>query len=167
MNIDSINLTTQSIDRSVKSPAELKQKQLKQASVDFESMLLQQMFQSMQKTLDSGGIVGQGLSGSVYSGFLTEAISKEMASHQSLGLGEQLYKQILRREPEIQKLEKEQAAAKQPPTTNGLTIGHNLPLENVRRGLGAIQMLPAEPLLKMGTESAENADIDRKAKGGL
>jgi Rod binding domain-containing protein len=166
MNINSLNSNIPPLEGVGKFPVEFKQKQLKQASVDFESMLLQQMFQSMQKSLESGRIVGKGLSGSVYSEFLVGAISKDMASNQSLGLGEQLYKQVLKREPEVQKLENLQKETLKTMTHDGLKIGHDIPLENLRRGLGAIQMVKAQPLMTMGTESVKNADnIDRsKAK---
>jgi Rod binding domain-containing protein len=163
MNIDSINMNKASVGGPEKSTQELRAKQLKQASVDFESMLLQQMFQAMEKTLDNGSLIGGGLSGNIYSGFLTEAISKEMASHQSLGLSDQLYKQVLRHEPSLQKaIETKEPEVMTP--KEGLKIGHDIPLENARRGLGYIQMLKAQPLLQMTTETAKTADINSKAK---
>jgi Rod binding domain-containing protein len=78
---------------------------LRDASVDFEAMLIQQMFQSMEKTLENGGLVsgGPGVSGSVYSSMMTQSISQSMANNQSLGLSEQLYQSVIKKDPDLQK----------------------------------------------------------------
>jgi Rod binding domain-containing protein len=85
------------------SKPELRLKQLKQASTDFESMLLHQMFQSMQNTLQEGNLVGKGIAGSVYSGIMTEAVAKSMAQTQGLGVGEQLLQDVVRNDPTLRK----------------------------------------------------------------
>jgi Rod binding domain-containing protein len=85
----------------------LRLEKLRSASVDFEAMLLNEMFKSMESTLGSGGLVGSGMSGSVYSSMMLDAISHSMASNQSLGLAQQLYKQTVQREPKLQKAEQE------------------------------------------------------------
>jgi Rod binding domain-containing protein len=85
------------------SKPEFRLKQLKQASTDFESMLLHQMFQSMQNTLQEGNLVGKGIAGSVYSGIMTEAVAKSMAQTQGLGVGEQLLQDVIRNDPTLRK----------------------------------------------------------------
>ncbi|MBI4024653.1 MAG: rod-binding protein [Verrucomicrobia bacterium] len=90
----------------------LRLKRLKQATVDFESLLLQQMFQSMQSNLKGGGLAGEGLSGSIYSSIMTEAVAKSMAQNQSTGMADQLYQDFLRHYPDLKEVaEKEIAAA--------------------------------------------------------
>lgn len=88
---------------SLKVPIEARVQHLRSASVEFEAILIQQMLQSMEDTLQNGGLVGSGTSGSVYSGILTQAISKSMAEHQSFGLADQLYRQTIQHDPEIKK----------------------------------------------------------------
>jgi peptidoglycan hydrolase FlgJ len=85
----------------------LRLQKLRSASIDFEAMLLNEMFKSMEKTLSNGGLVGSGMSGSVYSSMMLDAISHSMAKDQSLGLADQLYKQTVEREPKLQKAEQE------------------------------------------------------------
>jgi len=83
----------------------LRLRRLDKASVEFEAMLIEQVFKSMEGTLENGGLVGSGVSGSVYSSILTETVARSMAEHQSLGLAEQLRKDTIRRDPELKSLE--------------------------------------------------------------
>ncbi len=76
---------------------------LQGAATDFEGLLIHQMLQEMEKTLDKGSLVGAGLSGSIYSGMLTGAVSKSMAEHQSIGLADQVFQGVIRHEPELKK----------------------------------------------------------------
>lgn len=99
---------------SVEAAAEMREmdpklrlEKLRSASIDFEAMLVNEMFKSMEKTLQNGGLVGSGMSGSVYSSMMLDAISHSMAKNQSLGLSDQLYKQTVEREPKLQKAEQE------------------------------------------------------------
>jgi Rod binding domain-containing protein len=90
------------------------------ACVDFESVLIQQVFQSMQESLSQGNLVGGGLSGNVYSGFLTQAVAKSMAEKQGVGLAEQVYRNTVRHNPELMKAYE---AVKKELTENGSIPG--------------------------------------------
>ncbi len=68
---------------------------LKQACADFESILLDSMFQSMRKTLSGDDIFGKSLGRDIYESMYYTQISKELASEgNGLGLGERLYQQL-------------------------------------------------------------------------
>ena len=82
-------------------PPQIRLERLHRACVDFESMLIQQMFQSMQDTLKEGGLVGGGLSGNVYSSILTQAVAKSMAESQGVGLSNQLFKDMIKNDAEL------------------------------------------------------------------
>jgi Rod binding domain-containing protein len=116
MSVDPITASLQSLASTQKSGAtvgdqKVRLEKLRSVSVDFEAMLLQEMFKSMEDTLQEGGLMGSGVSGSVYSGILLETISKSMAETQSLGLSDQLFQDILGREPELAQVAKEQKVA--------------------------------------------------------
>jgi len=103
MNIESSN-TPQPIDPTkAQLTPEQKVHRLKGAATDFEGLLIHQMMQDMEKTLDKGNLVGGDLSGNVYSGILTAAVAKSMAEHQSMGLADQIYKNVLNHEPDLKK----------------------------------------------------------------
>ena len=104
MNLDPISSKTDQVSdpQSSMVPVDIRLQRLRGVSTDFEAVLTQQMLEGMQKSLEGGGLVGgTGVSGSVYSGMLTEAIAKSMAQNQSFGLAEQLYKQVVQHEPEL------------------------------------------------------------------
>lgn len=126
---------------------------LHKACGDFEAMLVQQMFESMEKTLQEGNVVGGGLSGSVYSGFLSEAIGKKMAETGSLGVAQAIFKDVLKNQPELRRLEEARAheqktsAAQPDPTASprpphSLVIGasEKTPLEMVKPVKTALEM---------------------------
>ncbi|MDD2708761.1 MAG: rod-binding protein [Verrucomicrobiae bacterium] len=78
-----------------------KLEKLHAACVDFEAMLTQQMLQSMQSTLKDGSLVGEGLSGSIYSSILSQGVAKAMAEGRSVGLANQLFNDMVRCDPEL------------------------------------------------------------------
>lgn len=104
--------------------ATARMQRLQGACVDFESMLIQQMFQSMQESLPQGSLVGSGLSGSVYSSILTQAVAKSMAEKQSVGLASQLFQDMIRRNPDL-KAAHERAQAER---ANGAASGTEPPI---------------------------------------
>lgn len=68
--------------------------ELWQASRQFEKLLWHQMVTAMRKTVSESGLLPSGFAEEIYSGMFSEALSKVAASHTSLGLAEQIYRQF-------------------------------------------------------------------------
>jgi len=68
------------------SPAEV--------AVQFEALLLTQMFNAMQKTVEKSGLLGGGPAEEMYREMLNQALSGELARRGGLGLAEQIAHQI-------------------------------------------------------------------------
>ena len=70
---------------------------LQKACTDFESVLLNYMFQSMKKTVGDGGIFGESFQRNMYESLYIEKISEKIAEERDLGLGDNLYHQLTAR----------------------------------------------------------------------
>lgn len=68
--------------------------ELKKACEDFESVLLNYMFQSMKKTVGDSGIFGESFQRNMYESLYVEKISEKIAEERDLGLGDALYRQL-------------------------------------------------------------------------
>lgn len=71
--------------------------ELRQACADFESVLLNYMFQSMKKTVGEGGIFGESFQRNMYESLYIEKIAVKIAEERDLGLGDSLYRQLTAR----------------------------------------------------------------------
>lgn len=67
---------------------------LKEAAAAFEAFFLQQILQTMRKTVPKGGLIDLGFAGETYTGMLDEALADEMAKAGGIGLGKLLIDQL-------------------------------------------------------------------------
>ena len=67
---------------------------LKAACADFESILLNYMFQSMKKTVGNGGLFGDSFQRDMYETIFFEKVSQTVAEKRGIGLGQALYRQL-------------------------------------------------------------------------
>ena len=70
------------------------QKDLQNACADFESVLLNYMFQAMKKTVGDGGLFGDNFRKDMYESLFFEKISQKIAETRGMGIGESLYRQL-------------------------------------------------------------------------
>jgi len=77
-----------------KDGREVKEAQLREASEDFESLLIDQMLSAMRKTLSKEKLYGGGLAEDIFQGMLDEEYSRLMARSESFGLAEKIYDQL-------------------------------------------------------------------------
>ena len=70
------------------------QKELKKACADFESVLLNHMFQAMKKTVGDGELFGDSFRRDMYDSLFFEKISQKIAETRGIGIGESLYRQL-------------------------------------------------------------------------
>ena len=87
MNVLSAALTSAAPQPAAQAtPAEVAEK--------FESLLLTQMFNAMQSTVERSGLLDGGSAEEMYREMLNQALSDEMARRGGLGLAEQIAKQV-------------------------------------------------------------------------
>ena len=67
---------------------------LKETCADFESILLNYMFQSMKKTVGDGGLFNDSFQKDMYETVFFEKISQTVAKERGIGLGEALFRQL-------------------------------------------------------------------------
>ncbi len=70
------------------------QDKLREACVDFESIFIKQMLDSMKKTVNKTGLVDGGFAEEIYQDMLYDEYAKEMAQTANLGIADMMYKQL-------------------------------------------------------------------------
>ncbi len=69
-------------------------KSLKRSCRQFEAIFIQSMFKAMRKTIPDGGFFEKDTAHEIYQDMLDLEISNEMARRQSIGLADQMYRQM-------------------------------------------------------------------------
>ena len=82
-------------DRALRS-----RRNLKQSCQDFEAIFIQSLFKEMRKTVPEGGLFTRSTATEMYRDMLDQEVAKEVAERQSIGLAEQMYRQMERRLPD-------------------------------------------------------------------
>lgn len=71
-----------------------KSSDLYKACLDFESLFIKQMLDSMRKTVDKSGLLEGGMSQEIFEDMLYDEYSKKMAQTANFGLAETIYRQV-------------------------------------------------------------------------
>jgi len=74
-----------------------KEAKLKEACVEFESILISQMLKGLRATVDKSDLVDSGADGEIWEDVLYTQYAKNMARTASFGLAETIYKQMSKR----------------------------------------------------------------------
>lgn len=85
----------QSMNRDAKS--------LKKSCQDFEAIFIQSMFKAMRKTIPDGGMFEKDTAHEIYQDMLDSEVASEISRRQSMGLAEQMYRQMEKNLPDSQK----------------------------------------------------------------
>ncbi|WP_448872777.1 rod-binding protein [Desulfobulbus propionicus] len=67
---------------------------LKKSCQDFEAIFIQSMFKAMRKTIPDGGLFAKDHATEMYQDMLDQEVASTIAQRQSLGLAEQMYRQM-------------------------------------------------------------------------
>ncbi len=67
---------------------------LKKSCQEFEAIFVQSMFKAMRKTIPDGGLFEKDTAHQIYQDMLDSEISKEISKRQSIGLADQMYRQM-------------------------------------------------------------------------
>jgi murein DD-endopeptidase MepM/ murein hydrolase activator NlpD len=78
----------------IKNPADERDKKLKEACEQFESVFTYEMLKSMRKTIQKGGLFSGGQAEEVYQSMLDQELSKNMAGKGSNSIANILYQQL-------------------------------------------------------------------------
>lgn len=70
------------------------EKKLYQACIDFESLFVKQMLDSMRRTVPKGGLFDGGMSQEIFEDRLYNTYAEKISSTASLGLAKQMFEQI-------------------------------------------------------------------------
>lgn len=70
------------------------EKKLYQACVDFESIFVKQMLDSMRSTVPKGGLFDGGMSQEIFEDRLYDSYAEKISSTAGLGLARQMFEQI-------------------------------------------------------------------------
>jgi len=73
---------------------------LKKSCQDFEAIFIQSMFKSMRKTVPDGGLFEKDTAHEIYQDMLDSEVSTEISRRQSMGLADQMYRQMEKFLPE-------------------------------------------------------------------
>ncbi len=84
--------------RGVDSKDEMK---LREATVDFETLFIKQMLNSMRKTVPKNGLLDGGQGQEIFEDMLYDEYSKKIANTASLGISDMMFKQLSTLKPEI------------------------------------------------------------------
>jgi len=74
-------------------------KALKKSCQDFEAIFVQSLFKSMRKTIPDGGLLKKDNTTAVYQDMFDQEIAKNISKKQSIGLAEQMYRQMEKKLP--------------------------------------------------------------------
>ena len=70
---------------------------LKQSCQDFEAIFIQSLFKEMRKTVPEGGLFTRSTATEMYRDLLDQEVARQVAERQSIGLAEQMYRQMEKR----------------------------------------------------------------------
>jgi len=97
-----INKTIQPFERSAPAsrPGEKKidRGKLKKACSDFEALFVARMLKLMRETIPQNGLLGNGPGKEIYQSLMDQELAKKISQRGGVGLGEKLYRQVLKRE---------------------------------------------------------------------
>jgi peptidoglycan hydrolase FlgJ len=97
-----INKTVKPLERSAPAsrPGEKKldREKLKKACSDFEALFLARMLKQMRQSIPQNGLLGNGPGKEIYQSLMDQELAKKISQRGGVGLGENLYRQVLQRE---------------------------------------------------------------------
>ena len=97
--LDPTSLLTASQQTPETNRSQRDKKSLKKSCEGFEAILVQSLFKAMRKTVTDGGVFKKDNATAMYQDMLDQEIAKNISQKQSLGLAEQMYRQIEKKLP--------------------------------------------------------------------
>ncbi|MDA3811220.1 MAG: rod-binding protein [Spirochaetaceae bacterium] len=99
------NFTNASIDSilssGVRGAASSEDQKLREATLDFETLFVKQMLNSMKKTINKSGLLDGGMGQDIFEDMLYDEYAKKIASTANLGIAEMMFQQLSTKRPEF------------------------------------------------------------------
>ena len=93
-NLDSSLLLSAAKQMPEAQPGQKNRAALKKSCQDFEAIFIQSVFKAMRKTVPEGGIFAKSTSTETFREMLDQEIATNISRKQSVGLADQLYRQM-------------------------------------------------------------------------
>jgi peptidoglycan hydrolase FlgJ len=77
---------------------EIDREKLKRSCMDFEAIMISQLFKSMRQTVLTSDFMGEGLGKEIYQSLFDQEVSQSLAKGDGLGIGNMIYHQLIRQE---------------------------------------------------------------------
>jgi len=90
-----------SLNSSVRNSFSSDEKKLRDATVEFESMFIKQMLNSMRKTVTKNGLLDGGMGQEIFEDMLYDEYAKNMAQSANLGISDMMFQQLSTQRPEF------------------------------------------------------------------
>jgi len=90
-----------SLNSSVRNSRSSDEQKLRDATVEFESMFIKQMLDSMRKTVTKSGLLDGGMGQEIFEDMLYDEYAKKMAESANLGISDMMFKQLSTQRPEF------------------------------------------------------------------
>jgi len=71
-----------------------KEKKLRKACADFESIMLKQILSTARKSVPDGGIFTKGYAEKMYQSMNDDELARQLSANKGMGFGEMLYRQL-------------------------------------------------------------------------
>ena len=94
MNIDPNMLLHATSQSTTAQPSPKDKAALKKTCQDFEAIFIQSMLKAMRKSVIQSGLFAKSNATAIYEDMLDQNIATDMAKKQSLGLADQMYRQM-------------------------------------------------------------------------
>ena len=97
--LDPSSLLTESQKMPDANRSQRDKKSLKKTCQGFEAIFIQSLFKSMRKTVPDGGLIKKNSTDDIYRNMLDQEIATKISEKQSLGLADQMYRQMEKKLP--------------------------------------------------------------------
>ena len=99
------NFTNANINSTIASglrgAASSEDKKLREATLDFETLFIKQMLNSMKKTVNKSGLLDGGMGQEIFEDMLYDEYAKKIASTAGLGISDMMFNQLSTQRPEF------------------------------------------------------------------
>lgn len=93
-SINSYNINNQKMNQNLSSLKNSEEKKLYEACVEFESIFVKQMLDSMKKTINKSGLMDGGMTEEIFDDMLYDRYATSISKNAQLGLAKQMFDQI-------------------------------------------------------------------------
>ena len=99
-NFKNANIDT-SVATSLRGASSSEDQKLREATLDFETLFIKQMLNSMKKTVNKSGLLDGGMGQEIFEDMLYDEYAKKIATTAGLGISDMMFNQLSTQRPEF------------------------------------------------------------------